>query len=81
VGQIQVLTKHFHYMGTKVCVKVSSDCNTANYDYSKMRQKARNQDTHRIYDKENVAIWDRSGSAIQWDLVGMRVTVDVFPRQ
>ncbi|KAH9208751.1 hypothetical protein DL95DRAFT_414527 [Leptodontidium sp. 2 PMI_412] len=82
VDYLQVITKSIHMWGTKVCVKVwEADSDIGDCDYSKILQKVKHQNRHRIYEEEKRAIRDRSGSVIQWHLLDMRVTVDVLQRQ
>ncbi len=65
-----------------MCVKVwEADRDIGGCDYPEILRKVEHQNKHRIYEEEKMAIRNRSGSVIQWDLVGMRVTVDVLQRQ
>ncbi|KAL5312951.1 hypothetical protein ACEPPN_019377 [Leptodophora sp. 'Broadleaf-Isolate-01'] len=78
----KVLSKRIHMWGTKVCVRVwEADRDIGDCDYLTVLRKVKHQHRHRTYEEEKIAIRDRSGSVVQWDLVGMRVTVDVLQRQ
>ncbi|KAH6703051.1 hypothetical protein BKA61DRAFT_680685 [Leptodontidium sp. MPI-SDFR-AT-0119] len=75
----KVLTQSIHMWGTGVCLKVwEADRDIGDCDYSTILRKVKHQHRHRTYEGEKKAIRDRSGSVVQWDLVGMRVTVEVL---
>ncbi len=62
-----------------MCVKVwEADCDISDCDYSTILRKVKHEHRHRTCEEEKIAIRDRSGSVVQWDLVGMRVTVEVL---